>query len=261
MNPEFERMQIAMKRLTILTIATMSILSFFGCGRKGVEYPQDKITTASGEVIMLTFFKHASLSIEVGGQYIYVDPVDEYAEYDNLPKADVLLITHSHYDHLDMAAIDKLRSETTTVICDKTSAEAFEFDCVTMTPGAVTRPLSDVEIEAVPAYNITGDRLQFHPKEREDCGYILTIGGTRLYIAGDTENNDDIKALQNIDVAFLPVNQPFTMTVDQAVDVVKAIRPKIFYPYHYGGTEHTTDIDRLVRELDEITTVRVRPME
>lgn len=239
----------------------MSILSFFGCGRKSVEYPQDKITTASGEVMTLTFFKHASLSVEVGGRYIYVDPVDEYADYSKLPKADVVLITHSHYDHLDMAAIDKLTTSKTVVVCDKTSAEAFDFDCVTMTPGSTAQPLDSIHIEAVPAYNISEGHEQFHPQAREDCGYILTIGGTRLYIGGDTENNDDIKALENIDIAFLPVNQPYTMTVDQAVDAVKAIRPKIFYPYHYGGTEHTTDIDRLVRELDEVTTVRVRPLE
>mgnify|MGYP001530455130 FL=1 len=87
------------------------------------------------------------------------------------------------------------------------------------------------------------------------------MGGTRIYISGDTENNDDIKALTDIDIAFLPVNQPYTMTVDQAVDAVKAIRPKVFYPYHYGEVETVTDIDRLVRELDSVTEVRVRPME
>ena len=250
-----------MKKITTITLVIMSLLSLFGCGRKAVGYPQDKITVANGDEITLTFFKHASLSIEINGKYIYVDPVDEYANYGQLPKADLILVTHSHYDHLDMAAIDRLHKNDTRIICDKTSAEAFEFDCITMTPGNTAQPLENVAIEAVPAYNISEGHLQFHPKEREDCGYILTIGGTRLYIAGDTENNDDIKSLENIDIAFLPVNQPFTMTVDQAVDVVKAIRPKIFYPYHYGGTEHATDIDRLVRDLDGITTVRVRPME
>ena len=244
-----------------LIIAAMSLLSFFGCGRKSVEYPQDKITTATGVQATITFFKHASLSLEADGKYIYVDPVDEYADYASLPKADMILITHSHYDHFDMAAIDKLLKEGTVVVCDKTTAEAFEFDCITMTPGAVSEPLAEIAVEAVPAYNISEGHTQFHPSEREDCGYIITIGGTRFYIAGDTENNDDIKALQNIDIAFLPVNQPYTMTVDQAVDVVRSIRPRTFYPYHYGGTEFTTDIDRLVRELDGITDVRIRPME
>lgn len=239
----------------------MSILTFFGCGRRSAQYPQDKIETADGGQITITFFKHASLSIERDGRYIYVDPVDEYADYGRLPKADMILITHSHYDHFDMAAVEKLQKTGTCVVCDKTTAEAFEFDCITMTPGATAAPLSCVEVEAVPAYNISEGHLQFHPREREDCGYVLTIGGTRIYISGDTENNDDIKALEDIDIAFLPVNQPYTMTVDQAVDAVRSIHPHIFYPYHYGGTEFTTDIDRLVRELDGVAEVRIRPME
>ena len=116
-------------------------------------------------------------------------------------------------------------------------------------------------MEAVPAYNTSEDRQQFHPREREDCGYVLTIGGTRIYIAGDGENTPEMKALHGIDIAFLPVNQPYTMTVDQAVDAVKAIRPAIFYPYHYGEVEEKTDIDRLSRELTDITEIRIRPME
>ncbi|MCH5330210.1 MAG: MBL fold metallo-hydrolase [Alistipes sp.] len=239
----------------------MSILSFFGCGRKASAYPQDKITTAEGGEVTITFFKHASLSLEIDGRYIYVDPVDEYADYGSLPKADVVLVTHSHYDHLDMAAIDRLRKPETVAVCDKTSAEAFEFDCVTMTPGSISTPIEGVVIEAVPAYNISEGHTQFHPREREDCGYVITVGGTRIYIAGDTENNDDIKALKDIDIAFLPVNQPYTMTVEQAVDAVKAIAPRVFYPYHYGGTEHTTDLDGLAAGLEGVTEVRIRPME
>ena len=242
-------------------IAVMSILSLFGCKEKTASYPQDVVQTRSGQELTITFFKHASLSLEFEGHYIYVDPVSTYADYAKLPKADVILITHSHYDHFDMEAIDRLMKDGTVVVCDKTSAEAFEFDCVTMTPGSVSAPVDGVDITAVPAYNITAEHLQFHPREREDCGYILTMGGTRIYISGDTENNDDIKALTDIDIAFLPVNQPYTMTVDQAVDAVKAIRPKVFYPYHYGEVETVTDIDRLVRELDSVTEIRVRPME
>ena len=239
-----------------------SMIMFFGCSReKAPVYPSDVITAADGSEITLTFFEHASLAIEWQGSRVYVDPVGGKIAYDKLPKADVILITHSHYDHFDMEAIDRLMKDGTVVVCDKTSAEAFEFDCVTMTPGSVSAPVDGVDITAVPAYNITAEHLQFHPREREDCGYILTMGGTRIYISGDTENNDDIKALTDIDIAFLPVNQPYTMTVDQAVDAVKAIRPKVFYPYHYGEVETVTDIDRLVRELDSVTEVRVRPME
>ena len=240
----------------------MSILSLFGCGRaKAPEYPSDQLTTRDGTQFTISFYKHASLSIAVGGKYIYVDPVSANADYAALPKADIVLITHSHYDHLDVAAVEKLLTPDTEILCDRTSAEAFEMNCYTMRPGSVATPRDWVKVEAVAAYNTTPGHLQFHPKEREDCGYILTVGGTRIYIAGDTEPTPELRALRNIDIAFLPVNQPYTMTVDQAVEAVKAIRPTIFYPYHYGEVEEKTDIDRLVRETEGLTDTRVRPME
>lgn len=240
----------------------MSILSLFGCGRKAApEYPADTLTARDGSQITITFFKHASLSINVGDKYIYIDPVSANARYTELPKADLVLITHSHYDHLDIAAVEAVQTPQTEILCDRTSAEAFEMNCYTMRPGSVATPRDYVKVEAVAAYNTSDGHLQFHPKEREDCGYVLTIGGTRIYIAGDTEPTPEMRALKAIDIAFLPVNQPYTMTVDQAVEAVKAIRPAIFYPYHYGEVEEKTDIDRLVRELQGATDVRVRPME
>lgn len=240
----------------------MSLLSLFGCGRtKAVEYPSDTLTARDGTEYTLTFFKHASLAVGIGGKWIYVDPVSSSADFASLPKADVVLITHSHYDHLDIAAVEKLLTPDTEIVCDRTSAEAFEMNCHTMRPGSVATPRSYVKIEAVAAYNTSPGHQQFHPRNREDCGYILTIGGTRLYIAGDTEPTPEMRQLKNIDIAFLPVNQPYTMTVDQAVEAVKALQPVIFYPYHYGEVEEKTDIDRLVRELEDFTEVRVRPME
>lgn len=240
----------------------MSIFSLFGFGKKQApSYPSDTIKAPSGAEITVSFFGHASIGIDAAGRYIYIDPVGEYADYHSLPGADIIMITHSHYDHFDMEAVESLRKSGTVVICDKTTAEAFEFDCITMTPGAVSEPMSGITVEAVPAYNITDGHLQFHPAAREDCGYIITVEGLRIYVAGDTENNDDVKALRNIDVAFLPVNQPYTMTVEQAADVVRAIRPRIFYPYHYGGTDTPTDILRLERETEGITEVRIRPLE
>ncbi len=239
----------------------MSLLSIIGCGKKAAPaYPADTLTARDGSQITITFFAHASLSICVGGKYIYVDPVSANADYGALPKADLVLITHSHYDHLDLAAVETLRTPETEILCDRTSAEAFEMNCYTMHPGSVAAPRDYVKIEAVAAYNTSPDHLQFHPHEREDCGYVLTIGGTRIYIAGDTEPTPEMKALKQIDIAFLPVNQPYTMTVDQAVEAVEAIRPAIFYPYHYGEVEQKTDIDRLAHSLEGITEVRIRPM-
>lgn len=250
-------------KIVIKTFIAMSILSFLGCAPKksAPAYPQDVITAADGSPITITFFHHASFAVEWLGHHIYVDPVGEDIDWSKLPAADAILITHSHYDHFDLPTVEALCSANCEIICDKTTAETFEHDCTTMLPGDTAVPFKGLSVRAVPAYNITEGHTQFHPKEREDCGYILTMGGTTLYVAGDTEDNDDVMALNGIDIAFLPVNRPYTMTVGQAVRVVNAIRPKIFYPYHYGQVEEKTDIDRLVRELDGVCEVRVRPME
>ncbi len=241
----------------------MSIFSFFGCGNKNAAptYPTDTLTARDGSSFSIRFFKHASLAIETGGRWIYIDPVNDYADYAALPKADLVLVTHSHYDHFDRAAVEAVETGDTEILCDRTTAEAFDMECTTMRPGCVATPRSYLTVEAVAAYNTSDRHLEFHPKEREDCGYLLTIGGTRIYIAGDTEPTPEMLALHDIDIAFLPVNQPYTMTVDQAVEAVKAIRPAIFYPYHYGEVDEKTDLDRLVRELQGITEVRIRPME
>ncbi len=239
----------------------MSILSLFGCGKKAPDYPTDTLTARDGSEFSILFFKHASLAIEVGGNYIYIDPVAANADYTRLPKADLVLVTHSHHDHLDLAAIEAVSTPETEVLCDKTSAEAFEMDCFTMRPGCIATPRDYVSVEAVAAYNTSEGHTQFHPADREDCGYILTIGDTRIYIAGDSEPTPEMLSLHDIDVAFLPVNQPYTMNVDQAVEVITEMRPTIFYPYHYGEVEERTDIERLVTELQGVTEVRIRPME
>ena len=243
-------------------IIAMSLLSIFSCAKKSAPtFPQDTITAADGSTITLTFFQHAALSVAWHDHIIYIDPVGEGIDWAKLPKADIILITHSHYDHFDLPTVEALRKSDCQIICDKTTAEAFDHDCTTMTPGAVAEPMEGLSIKAVPAYNISEGHTQFHPREREDCGYLLTMGGTTIYISGDTEDNADVLALRNIDIAFLPVNQPYTMTVEQAARTVRAISPKIFYPYHYGQVEEKTDINALVRALDGVCEVRVRPME
>ena len=173
----------------------MSILSLFGGGRaKAPEYPSDTLTARDGTQFTIRFFSHASLAVSVGEKYLYVDPVSGHAAYASLPKADVLLITHSHYDHLDRAAAEELLTPDTEILCDRTSAEMFEMNCHTMRPGSVATPCDWLKVEAVAAYNTTPDRRQFHPRDREDCGYVLTIGGTRIYIAGDTVWHPEVEA-------------------------------------------------------------------
>lgn len=223
-------------------------------------YPSDEVQI-NGRNLKLTFFAHASIAIEYEGRVIYVDPVKENAEYEKLPKADMILVTHSHYDHFDMAAIEAVQKEDTRILLDKTSAEGFQGDCYTMLPGAVAEPFKDIRVEAVAAYNTSEHQLQFHPKEREDCGYVVTLGGdVRIYVSGDTEPTPEQAALQSIDIAFICVNQPYTMTPEQAVAAVKAVQPKIYYPYHYGQVDEPTDVEALKKMLDGVTDVRIRPL-
>ncbi len=225
-------------------------------------YPADLLQARDGSQITIRFFAHASLAIEYCGHTVYTDPVLSSADYAALPKADVILVSHSHYDHLDLEAIAAVATPDTVILCDHTSAEQLTGRKVqALRPGNTADPCDWLHVEAVAAYNTSTDRQQFHPREREDCGYIITLGGTRIYIAGDGENTPEMKAQRDIDIAFLPVNQPYTMTVDQAIDAVQAIRPAIFYPYHYGQVDERTDIERLTRELQGITDIRIRPLE
>ena len=230
-------------------------------GRKPApQYPTDELTI-NGRSLKLTFFAHASVAIEYEGRMIYVDPVEGNAEYERLPKADMILVTHSHYDHFDMKAIEALQQEDTRILLDKTSAEGFGGDCYTMLPGAVAEPFEDIKVEAVAAYNTSEHQLQFHPKEREDCGYVITLGGAvRIYVSGDTEPTVEQAALKGIDIAFICVNQPYTMTPEQAVQAVKSVAPKIYYPYHYGQVDEPTDVEALAEMLKSVTEVRIRPL-
>lgn len=232
----------------------------FGGSKPTAEYPSD-IVEINGKELKLTFFAHASIAIEYEDRTIYVDPVVGNARYEELPKADMILVTHSHYDHFDMAAIEAVQRPDTHILLDKTSAEGFQGDCYTMLPGSVAEPYADIRVEAVAAYNTSENQLQFHPKEREDCGYILTLGGAvRIYISGDTEPTDEQRAIRNIDIAFICVNQPYTMKPEQAVEAVKALQPKIYYPYHYGQVDEPTDVEALKKMLDSVCDVRIRPL-
>jgi L-ascorbate metabolism protein UlaG (beta-lactamase superfamily) len=225
------------------------------CAAHGFEH--DSFKTSAGN-LEITFFGHASLMFEIGGKVIYVDPVGKYADYAKLPKADLVLITHAHYDHLDPRALAEVRTPQTQVVVAPV--------CTRLVHGAITlhngesQEVAGVPIEAVPAYNIvhkTDAGIPFHPKG-EGNGYVLTFGDTRVYVAGDTENIPEMRALKGIDIAFLPMNLPYTMTPEMVADAARMFRPKILYPYHYGNT----DPERLVELLknDKDIEVRIRSM-
>jgi L-ascorbate metabolism protein UlaG (beta-lactamase superfamily) len=195
----------------------------------------DTIATPKGDLRIVPI-RHASLLLQFAGKAIYVDPVGG-ASYAGLPKADLILITDIHGDHLDLKQIGELKQSGTKIVAPAAVQEKVPEAEVIGNGQATT--WEDIRIEALPMYNIErGPKpdVKYHEKGRGNA-YLLTIAGKRIYIAGDTECIPEMKALKNIDVAFVPMNLPYTMTPQEAATCVKAFRPRIVYPYHYRGAD------------------------
>jgi len=210
-----------------------------------LETPEyDKLVTSAGTVEM-HFIGHGSLMFKFNGFVIYIDPVRSSGNYDFLPKADIILVTHDHGDHLDTKLIGDLKKPGTLLFCNQSTTSKVPWG-MGMNSGD-RQEINNIIIEAVPAYNIVNESSPghpFHPKG-VGVGYILSIGGKKIYVAGDTENTPEMKALRNIDVAFLPMNLPYTMTPAMVADAALAFKPKILYPYHFGETD-TNEILKLL---------------
>ena len=191
---------------------------------------------------------HSALRFEYRGKQYYVDPAGR-ADWASLPKADAIFITHEHSDHLSLPTIALLKKQGTLIFANESSVKEAGFGTV-LAVGEKIQVL-DITVEAVPAYNLSPDRQQFHPKARKDNGYVLTFGGKRVYVAGDTEGTPEMKALQHIDIAFLPINLPYTMLPKDAAAAARAFKPKILYPYHQGKSD-PAEVKRLLADMPEI---------
>ncbi len=189
--------------------------------------------TSAGDLVVQPI-NHSALRFEFKGRQYYIDPAGE-APWDTMPKADAIFITHEHFDHLSPDVIAKIRKTDTKIVASEPAARKAGFGEV-IRPGE-TKQVLDITAEGVPAYNLSADRLKFHPKERGDVGYVLSFGDKRVYIAGDTEATPEMKSLKNIDIAFLPINLPYTMNPQQAAEAAKAFKPKVLYPYHQGKSD------------------------
>ncbi len=232
-------------------------ISFFFAFTTEAETKKDVVKTKSGE-LEIGFIGHGSLMMKWKNKIIHVDPYGKVGNYSKLPKADLILVTHDHFDHFDLDAIRKIKKENTIIIYTKKCEEKLKGGIV-MKNGDF-RTVLDVKIEALPAYNIVhkrSDGIPFHPKG-EGNGYVLTFDDLRVYIAGDTENIPEMKELKNIHIAFLPMNLPYTMTPEMVKEAALMIKPKILYPYHYGETDPKRLVE-LLKEFPEIE-VRVRDM-
>ena len=234
-----------MKKLIFCLVAVLGLTT--ACAQK--SYEVDEFKTKSGKTVKFHALMHACIRIEMDGKEIQIDPVaklgDRTVDYAAMPKADYIFVTHEHGDHYDAKSIKQLTGEKTQLVMNKRCADMYGAGKVMVRSALGTLrsakngdklQLADISVEAVPAYNSTAGREQFHPKGR-DNGYILTIDGLRIYIAGDTEDIPEMSKIKDIDIAFLPCNQPFTMTPEQLIRAAKVIKPKVLFPYHYGQTD------------------------
>lgn len=241
--------------LLMLFMASIACITIYADANN--QFETDIIATSAGE-LKITFVGHGTLIFTFNEKVIHVDPYGVLADYSTLPKADIILITHEDYDHFDLPAIKKLKTEKTQMVFTKTCAKKVSGGTV-MKNGDVLI-VQGIKFEAIPAYNIIHKGYNSQPFHRKGIGngYVLTFGDKRVYVAGDTENIPEMKGIENIDIAFLPMNLPYTMTPEMVVDAALLFKPKILYPYHYSDTD-TSKLKELLKNHQEIE-VRVRKM-
>jgi L-ascorbate metabolism protein UlaG (beta-lactamase superfamily) len=247
-------------RLTTGPFLCLGVLAAVGTGAAdGSATGANVIPTASGPLVIHPI-EHATFVMEWNGTTVAVDPVGGAEAFEAFPQADLILLTDIHGDHLSAETVAALASPSTTVIAPAAVAEKLPdgtwAQLHVLANGASTT-WRDVTIEAVPMYNLDPERQEFHPRGRGN-GYLLTLGGTRVYISGDTEDIPEMRALENIDVAFVCMNLPYTMDVTAAADAVLEFKPKIVFPYHYRGKDGMSDLDEFTALVAANPAIDVR---
>lgn len=238
-----------------------AILLLLGCPlacSAGGAPVADTIATEDGALKILPI-NHATLALEWKDRTIYVDPVGGAKLFQGLPRPDLILITDIHGDHFSKETLADLAAANIKIVCPAAVADqmtpALRSGATILTNGQ-TGEFLGIKLEAIPMYNLTADRLKFHNKGRGN-GYVVTLGGKRIYLSGDTEDIPEMLALKNIDVAFVCMNLPYTMTVEQAARAVRAFKPRVVYPYHYRGS----DVNRFKELVGTDAGVEVRLLD
>jgi L-ascorbate metabolism protein UlaG (beta-lactamase superfamily) len=225
---------------TILALSLLALILGMGdVSTRAADKLTGDVVPATGGDVIIHPLNHATFALAWGDKVIYADPVGGATRFDGLPRPDVILLTHAHGDHFSVETLQAVATNQTVLVAPPSVAaqlpEKLRAQTVVMTNGE-TKTVAGLSLEAVAAYNTTAAHLQFHPRGVGE-GYVLTLGGRRIYVSGDTEDIPEMRALKDIDVAFICLNQPYTMTVEQAAEAVRAFKPKIVYPYHSRGSD------------------------
>jgi L-ascorbate metabolism protein UlaG (beta-lactamase superfamily) len=211
----------------------------------------DSIKTVKG-VLVVQPVEHASLVLSVAGTVIYADPAGKTDRFKGLAAPDIILITDIHGDHFDSAAVAALKTSKTRLIVPKVVADKLPESykpMVTVLKNFGVATQNGITINAIPMYNLPESPESRHTKGRGN-GYIITVGGTRIYISGDTQGIPEMRSLRNINVAFVCMNLPYTMDVSEAADAVLAFKPRIVYPYHYRGQNGLSDVNAFKEKVN-----------
>lgn len=225
------------------SILTLCLAAFIGNVNAQISTP-DSLKTSKG-VLVIQPVEHASLVLSIGNTVIYADPAGKKDNFKGLAAPDIILITDIHGDHFDSAAVAALKTEKTRLIVPAVVAEKLPASykpMVTVLKNFGVTTQNGITINAIPMYNLPETPDSKHPKGRGN-GYIVSVGGTRIYISGDTQGIPEMRSLRNINVAFVCMNLPYTMDVKEAADAVLAFKPRIVYPYHYRGQKGLSDVN------------------
>jgi L-ascorbate metabolism protein UlaG (beta-lactamase superfamily) len=243
---EVNRAEGEMKKV-LVTIALMALLSIPGIalGERDVEP-------------VFTPIQHATFVIQSANGTILVDPVGKAEAFAPYGTPDIILVTDIHGDHLAPDVIQALAKDKPTIIGPKAVIDKLKVG--TALKNGETTSVGKTKIEAIPMYNLTEERLKFHEKGRGN-GYLVTLGGKRIYISGDTEDIPEMRALMDIDYAFVCMNLPYTMTVKQAADAVLAFQPRVVFPYHYRGQGGFSDVEEFKKLVSKDGSIEVRLLE
>ncbi len=241
----------------VVELAT-GFMGWTAAGKPVTTEEVDIFKTRHDKVIRMYAIKHGSVRMNIDGKWLYIDPVGKaippFTDFTSMPWADAILVTHEHKDHLDPDAIEPLMKDGTVLVANPRSSELMGGKGEVLKNADEMELLPGIHLKAVPAYNTAADKQQFHPKGR-DNGYVITVDGFTVYVAGDTEDIPEMSALKDVDVAFLPCNLPFTMTPEQLSRAARMFNPRVLFPYHYGQT----DIIQAVNLLkDTAIDVRIR---